>query len=87
MSKTFQTILVPVDFSANSTEALLYAATLADRFASSVLMLHVIAKDIVTPAAHQRTGRGVPLFGLTSEAFDLPTEVHEPVAVDLRERT
>ena len=86
MSKPFQTILVPVDFSAYSTEALLYAATLADRFASSVLMLHVIAKDIETQAVHHRTGRGVPLLGLTSQALDLPTEVHEAVAVDLREQ-
>lgn len=87
MSKTFGTILVPVDFSAHSTEALRYAATLADRLSSSVLVLHVIAKDLVTQAPHQDTGRGVPLLGLTSEALDLPTEVHEPVAVDLREQT
>ena len=86
MNKTIQKILVPVDFSSYATEAFLYAATLADRFASSVLVLHVIAKDIETQAVHQHMGRGNPLLGLTSETLDLPTEVHETVTVDLREQ-
>ena len=72
MNKTIENILVPVDFSPYSTEALLYAATLADHLASTVVVLHVIAKEIEAQAAHQRTGSGVPLLGLTSEALGVP---------------
>ena len=86
MSKTIQKILVPVDFSPYSTEALLYAATLADHLASTVVVLHVIAKEIEAQAVHQRAGRGVPLLGVTSETLGVPPEMHEAVVVDLRER-
>ena len=92
MNKTIENILVPVDFSPYSTEALLYAATLADHLASTVVVLHVIAKEIEAQAAHQRVGSGVPLSAvllgltLTSEALGVPPEMHEAVVVDLRER-
>ncbi len=86
MDIIIENILVPVDFSPYSTEALLYAATLADHLASTVVVLHVIAKEIDAQAAHQRTGSGVPLLGLMSEALGVPPEMHEAVVVDLRER-
>ncbi len=88
MNKTIENILVPVDFSPYSTEALLYAATLADHLASTVVVLHVIAKEIEAQTVHQRAGRGVPLFGwgVTSETLGVSPEMHEAVVVDLRER-
>jgi nucleotide-binding universal stress UspA family protein len=45
MHKTFSSILVPVDFSAHSTEALFYAASIAACFLSSLLVVHVIVRD------------------------------------------
>ncbi len=86
MNKTIENILVPVDFSPYSTEALLYAATLADHLASTVVVLHVIAKEIEEQTVHQRAGRGVPLLGVTSETLGVSPEMHEAVVVDLRER-
>ena len=88
MDIIIENILVPVDFSPYSTEALLYAATLADHLASTVVVLHVIAKEIEAQAAHQRAGSGVPLFGwgVTSETLGVSPEMHEAVVVDLRER-
>jgi nucleotide-binding universal stress UspA family protein len=44
MSRAFQTILIPVDFSPHATEALHYAVLLAERFPASLMALHVIAK-------------------------------------------
>jgi nucleotide-binding universal stress UspA family protein len=87
MSKTFPTILVPVDFSPYSTEALLYAASLAERFSSSLLVLHVIPKEVETRAAQQRLGsRSMPLLGPYTETPEVPAEVTDTVVVDLRER-
>ncbi len=89
MSKTFHTILVPVDYSPYSTEALLYAASIATQFSSSLLVLQVIAKEIETIAAHQRSGRhGLPphVLGPFSESLEMPGEEVSVVEVDLREQ-
>ena len=87
MGKTFATILVPVDFSAYSTEALLYASSIAERFFSSLLVLHVIGKEIELHDIHQRLGhRSSPLLGPFSETLEVPTEVKETMAIDLRQR-
>lgn len=77
MSKTIENILVPVDFSSYSTEALHYAATIADRFSSSLLVLHVIPKDVETIATQTQSryvSRGRPV--------EYPTRVGQ---IDLRE--
>ena len=72
MSKSFTKILVPVDFSKHSLEALQYAAAVAQRFQASVVALHVIAKEVVTVTAHQQhTGRR----DLPPHAFRPQTEV------------
>ena len=61
MSRTFNTILVPIDFSPYSTEALLYAASIAEPFSSSLLLLHVIAQDTKVYATHRHLERrGMP---------------------------
>jgi len=57
MSRTFNTILVPIDFSPYSTEALLYAASIAEPFSSSLLLLHVIVQDTKVYATHRRLER------------------------------
>jgi nucleotide-binding universal stress UspA family protein len=87
MNKTFTKILVPVDFSAYSTEALIQAASIAERFSSSLLVLHVISKEVELGVVHQQLGRGgLPLLGPFSETLEVPTEVRETIAIDLRER-
>jgi len=61
MSRTFNTILVPVDFSPYATEALLYAASIAEPFSSSLLLLHVIAQDTKVYATQRHLERrGMP---------------------------
>ena len=58
LSTLFTPILVPVDFSPYSTEALLRAADIAARFAASIIVLHVIAREIGVTAMHQLPGAG-----------------------------
>ncbi len=87
MGKTFDTILVPVDFSPYSTEALLYASSIAERFFSSLRVLHVIAKELEVRASHEHMGRrGLPMLGPFSETFEVPPEVTDTVVIDLKER-
>jgi nucleotide-binding universal stress UspA family protein len=92
MGKTFTTILVPVDFSAYSIEALLYAASIADRFASALLVLHVVSQETKTYATHRHLEHHgmphqvFPLLGPYTAPFEEPQEVIDAVTVDLRER-
>lgn len=85
----FDTILVPVDFSSYATEALLYAATLARRFTSQLIVLHVIAKEFETVSVHQSAGRrGLPphVMGPLTEALDVPDETTEAIAIDFHQQ-
>ena len=50
----FTPILVPVDFSPYATEALGYAADLAEVFHASLIVLHVIASELKVQATPQR---------------------------------
>lgn len=54
LEQTFSTILVPVDFSPYSTRALLCAADIAARFGSSLIVLHVIAREAGARETQQR---------------------------------
>jgi nucleotide-binding universal stress UspA family protein len=88
-SKIFTPILVPVDFSPYSTTALLCAADIAERFAASLIVFHVIAREVGMHAAHQRLGRSsMPLLGsfVTTATPEVPREVMESVIVDCREQ-
>lgn len=85
----FTSILVPVDFSAYAAVALRYAADIADRFTASVIVLHVIAREIRTHTVHQRSGpptRAIPDPLIATYAPALPAEVEEEVVSDLREQ-
>ena len=92
MHRTFNTILIPIDFSAYSREALLYAASIAEPFSASLLLLHVIAQDAKVYATHrhlERRGlphRVFPLLGPYSEMLEEPQEETDIVTVDLREQ-
>lgn len=87
MSKTFNRILVPVDFSAYSTEALLYAASMSEHFSSSLVVLHVISKEIEWRTTHQWLGyQSVSVLSPFSESLDVPSEVAESVTIDLHDR-
>jgi universal stress protein A len=92
MSKTFNTILVPVDFSSYSTEALLCASSIAERFSASLLVMHVIAKEVRTyETPRHLEHQGMPhqvfaLLGPFSERLEEPTEMTDTVTVDLREQ-
>lgn len=85
----FASILVPVDFSTYSADALRYAVGIADRFASSIIVLHVIPRETTTHAVYQRLGRrDLPFLGPLSpkNTPEVPPDVEEEVVVDLRER-
>ena len=53
----FNPILVPVDFSVYSTQALERAADIAGRFDSSLIVLHVIAAEMGVQALANRLGK------------------------------
>jgi nucleotide-binding universal stress UspA family protein len=85
----FTSILVPVDFSRYAAAALRYAAGIAARFASSIMVLHVIPHETTTHAVYQRLGsRDFPFLGPVSpqSAPAVPPDVAEDVVVDLREQ-
>jgi nucleotide-binding universal stress UspA family protein len=85
----FTSILVPVDFSMYAAAALRYAAGIAARFASSIMVLHVIPRETTTHAVYQRLGyRDFPFLGHVSpqSAPAVPPKVAEDVVVDLREQ-
>jgi universal stress protein A len=83
----FTSILVRVDFSTYAAEALRYAAGIAARFASSIIVLHVISRETTTHAVYQRLGfRDFSFLDPVSlqSAPAVPPEVAEDVVVDLR---
>src|SRR5262245_20054295 len=60
----FPSILVPVDFSPYAANALRYALGIADRFASSIIVAHVIPRETTTHAVALRLGhRDLPFLG------------------------
>ena len=89
MGETFHLILVPVDFSSHSAEALRYAATFAERFAASLLVLHVLTEN---SEPQMTCGRLEPYNatpeqpGFGSEFQPKPYEVPEATAIDLHDR-
>jgi len=88
-SGMFTPILVPVDFSAYSTSALRYAAGMAARFASSIVVLHVIPRETTTHAMQRRLGHSAMPFlepAAAQNTPDIPFDVAEEVVVDLREQ-
>jgi nucleotide-binding universal stress UspA family protein len=81
----FTPILIPVDFSPYATQALLTAADIAARFASSLIVLHVVARDMGRRAVEQHLeqhGKSVTPW----EAPELPHEEIETILVDHREQ-
>lgn len=85
----FASILVPVDFSTYSADALRYAVGIADRFASTLIVLHVIPRETTTHAVYRRLGRrDLSFLGPLSpeNVPEVPSEVLEAVVVDLREQ-
>jgi nucleotide-binding universal stress UspA family protein len=78
-------ILIPVDFSPYATQALLSAAALAERFSSSLIVLHVIARDIGLRLVQQHLEqRGSPVT--PSETLEGLREEIETVVIDHREQ-
>jgi len=87
----FPSILVPVDFSTYSANALRYAIEIADRFASSIIVLHVIPRETTTHVVSQRLGyRDLSFMFLDplhpQRAPAVPPDVAEDVIIDLREQ-
>lgn len=78
MTRRFETILIPVDFSAHALEAFLYAASLAKRYAATMLILHTISHEVQTYATHRHLEhlgmphRVFPLLGLYTETLEEP---------------
>ncbi len=87
----FTSILVPVDFSTYAADALRYAVGIADRFASSIIVVHVIPHETTTHAVSQHLGyRDLPCMFLDpvrpQRAPVVPPGVAEDVVIDLREQ-
>jgi universal stress protein A len=82
LASVFASILVPVDFSPYSATALRYAADIAGRFGSSVLVVHVISRESgAQKAQHRLQERGLLLPG-GARAAGAP-EVSETVMADI----
>jgi len=82
LASVFASILVPVDFSPYSAAALRYAAAIAGRFGSSVLVVHVISRESGAQEAQRRLQeRGLVLPG-GARAAGTP-EVAETVLADI----
>ncbi len=84
----FTSIFVPVDFSSYSKRALLTAAEVAERFGSSIIVLHVIDREVEMQILNQQLGYpGWPLSrpysGEPSEPSD---EEIETLIIDHREQ-
>jgi nucleotide-binding universal stress UspA family protein len=87
MRPMFQTILVPVDFSSSANTALRYATRIAERFGASLLVLHVIAKEVATGmVCRHGEPRRTTLLGPEAAPVAVPAEVLETVTIDLREQ-
>jgi nucleotide-binding universal stress UspA family protein len=64
MDTRFQNILVPMDFSPYARVALHYVADIAERFLSSIVVLHVMAKETDTGIIHRHMGpQSIALLG------------------------
>ena len=82
LAAVFASILVPVDFSPSSATALRYAADIAGRFGSSVLVVHVLSRESGAQDAQRRLQeRGLWLPG-GAPAAGTP-EVSETVLADI----
>src|SRR5262249_11210356 len=82
LDSVFASILVPVDFSPYSATALRYAAAIAGRFGSSVLVVHVISRESGAQDAQRRLQeRGLLLPGDARAA--VTPEVSETVMADI----
>jgi len=85
LGRLFTPILIPVDFSPYATQALLTAADIAERFASSLIVLHVVARHMGRRAVEQyleRQGKPVRPW----EGPELPHEEIETILIDHREQ-
>jgi nucleotide-binding universal stress UspA family protein len=66
LHRVFTPLLIPVDFSPYATQALLIAADIAERFGSSLIVLHVVARDMgrfVVEQHLEQQGKPVMLSG------------------------
>jgi nucleotide-binding universal stress UspA family protein len=82
LASVFASILVPVDFSPSSVTALRYAADIAGRCGSSVLVVHVLSRESGAQDAQRRLHeRGLLLPG-GAPAAGTP-EVSETVMTDM----
>ena len=74
MPKKPSTILVPIDFSPHSVEALRYAVMLAEVFSASLWVLHVILKDDLGRVAYPIELPGETLTSAPGEGSELVTQ-------------
>jgi nucleotide-binding universal stress UspA family protein len=80
----FTPILIPVDFSSHATAALECAADIAERFGSSLIVLHILAREFMAYATQQRL-RSLPGPATTSGSVEGEREAAEAVITDQRE--
>ncbi len=90
MDDSFHSILVPVDFSPHSAEALRYAATFADRFTASLLVLHILPKNPKSMVRGERLSSPDTVHHALSCASHLLANPHmatEAITVNPHDRT
>lgn len=87
--RLFSPILIPVDFSDYATVALACAADIAARFGASLIVMHVISRDVEVQIIKERLGQPQVFSPDTDPASpfsDVPTDVLESVVIDLRQQ-
>lgn len=89
LESAFSPILVPVDFSPHSTKALLCAADIAERFASSIIVLHVVSREVGEQETKLRLEeRGLQLNAISTKpgAAGISDAVLESIIAEHREQ-
>jgi nucleotide-binding universal stress UspA family protein len=78
-----QKILVPIDFSDHSQQALQWGAELAEKYGAQILLLHVLPKAVEEVFTEAPTWEDIPAY--YNEGMSRSTHPHytDPVIIDL----
>ncbi len=80
---TVKKILVPIDYSDDSDQALQWGASLAEKYGAHVLLLHVLPKAVEEVCTHASTWQGVPAYYYEGMAPSRMASKPEHIIIDL----